>query len=910
MKKYLILILVLNFLLAASKPTLADLDDAFSSPRSAALGMAGAADASAEDIFRNQFGLAGLKDFGVYVSHYQLFTDTNYLNGTLYFPLGKVGVGLGYRARMITDVLLTPPDLIGADGRPDLNRLDYLNYQQGVFYLAFGYKAEKFLGLNSLDLGLAYKNYLISNSSDYVELSAQGNNVDLGLRAQFNDLYALSLIGRNVMTGSGVNGALVWQNGTVENMLQSVVLGNRFAFGEGKLLFLLDAVYTAAENYPILFSTGLESQVNDFLALRGGIRQYALLTGSTEQRIFNAVSAGLRLTPWKGIHLDYAYYPGDTLALETVHYAGLGLNISEIFKPVPKAPKPETPITESLQIIAPADHLVLDTEVLDCVLQIQGYVTLNINEQEYTLNPREKSFRTSINILPGENLIQISAGDRMLKRKVLRLRDQQELLSAGQEKDILQAVFTPEQRLGFQDKKIDLNDFAAYAVQTLNLRLPSDFAGIFNDVDILYFNGFLGKTSEGLITTPRAGYFTLGRLAEILARIDGYSDVLDAADDPQETAGEILIATGYYTAEDFTPRDTEITLSSMQSLLLRTAALNARLERELGGYPLVWLDRAQAAHGEIFLRFYSTERFANWSCSGHSATTLNEEGYYVVKIGPESMKAGTVTLNVYDKVGKHWQFTAKQVKPITEVKEVAEVKETPKVQVQTYRPATTTIRETIIVSGDAKPKILAKLSAERVKAGEILYIYAGVLAEGKTIKEVRVLHAGQKDALAVQYTGQIWRAQIKEFNPGRNYYKIVAAFTDGTMVEQTGVFWGSGSAVVQTTPAVPSASAATAVSAVKSTEQRRLNKVYYPVEITLIPAKPAAGAKVRIQAKYSAELKKVYAVIQKKNIQFQKNNNVWQGEYTLPAKSQDVFIQIYAEDTAGNLSMTEKVIRI
>jgi len=321
---------------------------------------------------------------------------------------------------------------------------------------------------------------------------------------------------------------------------------------------------------------------------------------------------------------------------------------------------------------------------------------------------------------------------------------------------------------------------------------------------------------------------------------------------------------------------------------MRTAAVNNRLEREFAGYPLVWLDRAGTTRGEIFLRFYNAERFANWSWPARSSTgTLQETGYYALKVPPEIMQNGMVTLNVYDKSGKHWQFIAKLTLPEAEPPK----KETEKIPV---------------VSGSAQPKILAKLSAEKVKPGETLYIYAGIVAGGKTVKEVRVIHPGHKDVSAVQYTANIWRAELKEFTAGPNSYKVLAVFADETTAEQGGIFFCD----ILAPKTAPAVTPQKTVVPPKSTEQRRLNKVYYPVEIILVPEKPEAGAKVRIKAKYASELKKVYAVIRKQTIPLQKKDGFWQAEYTLPVKSQEVYIQIYAEDAADNLSMTEKVIKI
>ncbi|MDR1996890.1 MAG: hypothetical protein LBQ83_00985 [Candidatus Margulisbacteria bacterium] len=994
MKKYLACLLLFTLALAA-QTTLTELDGAFSSPRSAALGMAGAADRSAADIFHQQFGLAGLAEEGFYVSSYQLFTDTQYLNGALYFPLGGVGLGLGYRRRSVSDVLFTPPDLLDASGRPDAGRVERLAYQQNALYLAAGYTLEHFPGLQALDLGLAYKSYTVNNSSaELSDLAAQGSNIDLGFLARVNELWWVSLLGRNIIEGSGMNGALVWRSGTSERLVRSVVLGNRLALNGGRLLLFLDANYYAEDYAPLLLNAGAEGKINSFLTLRGGLRQYAQLTGGAQRRVFSAVSAGLGLTPWRGVALDYAYYPGDALALEAVHYAGFGLNIGELTSGAVREniPAEEDPAPESLQIQHPADYFVTNAAALSCALRIQGYPSLNINGAVYTLDPQDKkTFTVSLNLEAGANTVQFSAGDRTVKRRVLRLRDWAELRAAGLEKDLTQTVFTPAGQEDFTDSILRLEDFAAYAVQTLNLRLPQDFSGIFNDLDILYFNGFLGKTSEGLLQLG-AGHFTLGRLAEILARIDGYADVLAAAEDAQAKAVEILTMTGYYTAADFMPQDGEVTLAKAQSLLLRTAAVHKRLEQEFGGYPLVWLDCAERDNGKATLRLYNAERFVRyeWTYGKQSVSAaVDAEGYAAVEIAPDVTESGALTVNVYAKPGSVWQFQTGLTPRAQDVLLLARIEpQNPEagmtlkvnfavlagLRAESVELRADFLTEPLIlrrltpglwqtdlrlpdtlrngeyaldftvnaaqrsyakqypmqVRGPAAApqpvpraraigrRVVTRVSAEKVRSGEALYIYAGVTAGGSPVAEMRIVRPDQPDILAVRYNEQIWRTHLTGFTAGRNEYKAVAVFQDGTAAERAGAFWCDDPVTVPPPvkpaappPAAPSGNIPAAKPAPKDNKpaQPRLNKVYYPVEIMLSPASPRPGSTLLIRARYAApEVTTVYAEIQRQIIPLRKNGALWQTEYLLPAKGQDLYIKIYARDAQNNLSMTEKLL--
>ena len=997
MKKYLlsILFLLLTVNSAVARPV-ADMENGFSSPRTTALGMAGAADNSVGDIFINQFGLAGLESYGVYASSYKLFMDTNFTNVQAYVPIGAIGLGIGYRLKTIDSVQVTPPDIFDdITGRPDLSRMNYLSYQQSILYVAMGYSG--LFGWQNLDLGVAYKNYSIQNSlrREVSRLSAQGNNIDIGLLARLNKGWSLSLVCRNVLSSEGMGGGLVWRNGTTEQMLRSVTLGNKFSFNEGRLLYFLDANYYENDFYPPLLSMGMESRFfSDVFVFRGGVRQYALLTAADEQRVFNAVSAGLGFVPLPGVRFDYAYYPGDALGLETVHYAGAGLDFGDIFGSMAalftrertEAPMP----AESLQVITPQDFFVIDGSELLCNLQIQGYSTVNINGSEHGLNPRHRRFTTTIDIEPGANQIQIAAQSRQLRRNVLRLKTADELQDARQDKDMVQNVFTLEQRQRFDDQKIKFQDFAAYLVQSLDLRLPKDFENIFTDMDILYFNGFLGKVSEGLLQ-PEDGYFSVGRLAEILARIDGYGDVLDSSADTQLQAIKVLISTGYYTAADFAPREAEVTLAKAQSLFMRTAAANKRLYENFNGFPLVWLDRTDLNNGRLTLRIYNAERFEkfNWTYGRLSASgNIEAENYVSINIAPlRQPEAAVITINVYDKPGKVWQFTAvlpparisaepafsvrleprgleagarlrinfgvpegvqatrvvlsspsllRQPINLTKISSTVWQAEIPvpetartgeyvlafkvegaersyekkfPVQVRGFenvQPQTGIIRPGIKTGA----RIITKTSKPVYKPQDTILAYIGVVGNPAAVREARVVFPDGAFITASKQGTNVWRAELDRFTAGRNEYTAVVYFHDGAVSEQPGSFRVDGAMPVSRPQAQPAQPTRTVTASQPAdTNRQRLNRVYYPVEIMLSPARPQPGSRISIRAKYeSTAVETVYAQVKGQRIPMRKNGDIWQAEYSLPSQKGDVYIQIYAQDKQGNLSMTEKLL--
>jgi hypothetical protein len=213
---------------------------------------------------------------------------------------------------------------------------------------------------------------------------------------------------------------------------------------------------------------------------------------------------------------------------------------------------------------------------------------------------------------------------------------------------------------------------------------------------------------------------------------------------------------------------------------------------------------------------------------------------------------------------------------------------------------------TVQQTNTAGRKLITKVSKERVKPGETLFIYVGVVSNSDEVKAVRIILPNQADAIATKTGNLIWRTKLTKFTAGRNDYRAVVTFKDGTTAERNGVFWydGKTSTVVKPVPK------STTTIKPKDNTPQRLNKVYYPVEIMLSPAKPALGTVLQIRAKYAApEVNSVYADIRGQIIPLKKSGGIWRAEYTLPAKSSELYIKIYSKDAEGNLSMTEKLLR-
>jgi hypothetical protein len=405
------------------------------------------------------------------------------------------------------------------------------------------------------------------------------------------------------------------------------------------------------------------------------------------------------------------------------------------------------------------------------------------------------------------------------------------------------------------------------------------------------------------------------------------------------------------------------------------------LAAEFGDYPLVWLDLADLEHGRLTLRFYNAERFDRYSWTyGRQTASGKVAGRDSVVIAPNLRENGAVLIEVFDRAGRVWRFSAPtdltgeplflartdpprleagmrarvsfaapenlalnsvalrigdSAKPLPlrrqdnglwagmlTVPDTARTGEyiftfIANIGGQTYEkkiPVPVRGFESSVVQKPAQKgqRVLTRVSAPSVPAGEPFYIYAGLNGGGQ-LKEMRIVFPDESYIVAEPYGKQLWRAALSSAIAGRNEYKAVAIFADGTAAEQSGSFYiGTDAPKTAAAAAAPPAKPAKTVQPIqppRDKNQRRLNKVYYPVEIMLSPAKPRPAGALTIKAKYAAPLRKVYAQIKDKQLPLRQNGAIWQTQYVLPAQSQTLYIQIYAEDAQGNLSMTEKVLK-
>jgi hypothetical protein len=250
--------------------------------------------------------------------------------------------------------------------------------------------------------------------------------------------------------------------------------------------------------------------------------------------------------------------------------------------------------------------------------------------------------------------------------------------------------------------------------------------------------------------------------------------------------------------------------------------------------------------------------------------------------------------------------------------------------------ATPKLKRSVRTPDAAAPlRIMTKTVPTEANAGGTISIYVGVLPADAAVTNVSVvIDSGETLKPSIVNT-MLWKTVYvipKNMKPGRHTYKVYVknAKTEATVhvggfrifsktVAQKGAP-APKKATPQKTPAatVPKKTAVQTVA--KKTvvpvkkpiklNQPEINRPYYPVGIVITPANGLLQAKI---SDASPKIKKVTMEINnKQKISLQKNNGTWSGKQTILKawQGKEIQIKIYTADVKGNVSMTEKFVKV
>lgn len=581
------------------------------SPRVAGLGMSGVAlGSSTEAIFLNPAMLARATKISTYVSTYRLLEDINYLNAAFTYPFYNGAIGLGYKNKKTGGIDVSDyGDLL--NGRPNESLIETATYGQDIYYLGVGYSLlnSPNTTVRSLGVGLNIKSYAvkISGSNRLEKSEASGYDMDLGLYSDITDSWAVGVTYRNFLDSDSGSGSLYWRNGTVEQISSIVSVGNKFTYAANGLIVLLDVDLYNNKPYKALLHGGFEIRSYKYIILRAGVDQFPYPIGS-EFKIFNAVCAGLSFVPLKDINIDYAYYPGDGFARESLHYAGISFDSFDCF--IPATRDVLTKEEYLFKVNVPNDYLLVETDSVSAGIELRGEKSVVINGRDYPLDQGKNFLIKVFALKEGINEFKFQNKDRTINRKVFKILSYKELVKEKKEKDIKRLIFTDHFIAQSFDQKVTLAELADYIVASTGIRLPERMPNIFNNLDIVYLKGYLG-TSE--VSAEENSVVSRGRLAMIIARMEGYDYIFDGLPEDQWAgrAVEVLTNTGYYTDKDFYPAETAVSQKEAILLLARSGLINRQILDYYGDFPVCYLDRVLSADGNetLYLRLSNAEKY-------------------------------------------------------------------------------------------------------------------------------------------------------------------------------------------------------------------------------------------------------------------------------------------------------------
>lgn len=458
-------------------------------------------------VFLNPAGLAGQKSWQVQSMTTELLNVIRYASfaGTYNTDYGTFG--LGYIGASLGGAVVTTIDAGGIV----IPTGDTIDYSSSVILLSYGSDAKRFLSYDWLDkvsLGATVK--LFSQTLTVDDGTLAGYNMDLGmlykpipwLSVGWNQVDILPASMGGKLTGP--SGTEDFQTTTKLGVAVKILGGDDALYQyEQPLVYLLDLDSKA--DYPTLLHSGIEWWPSQYLALRFGVDQDAIGTGSP--RGYNTETntcAGIGIR-YEGFSIDYAYHKYGTVAENDTNYVSISYSPPlEIAGAAPAAPKE----TIHLKITSPQDKfstyddgIVISGKVVD----IKNVTKMTIEGAKVDFAP-DGSFKSTYPLFVGKNSFEIKAldsNDQVLestKIRILRLTKFSDIPDNFRAKEPIETLAA----LGFlggypdgtfkPDRPINRAELVTVLVKANNPGTPQPVDTEFSDVPKKHWASYYIKT--------------------------------------------------------------------------------------------------------------------------------------------------------------------------------------------------------------------------------------------------------------------------------------------------------------------------------------------------------------------------------------------------------------------------------
>ncbi len=608
----LIFTLLQQCLLAAD--ILAD-DPAMIGTGARTLGLGRAFVAIADDVntvFYNPAGLGQIDRFQAMsmANSSLLLGELKYTTGAFVAPLGFGTFGMGVISKRIEDIPLLSADAVDSNGRPDPDQVAYGYYEENVSLLSYGIDigtASQFMLLKNLSLGVTLKNFKKYGRGENElldEASAQGYDLDLGMRSNLNEDVSVGLAMRNVLDHQqgGGGGSLVWKTGEKEGIMAVYTAGFGCKMYDDQLIVAADVDVFERGLRPSLGHAGVEWRIAKILALRFGWDQIeAPKTNKSKCMVDNIMPLGVGIT-YFGFSADYAYYPAYNIEGNATHFFSvsfLGFDKDEHGPVVSVAPSASVVPSAGAEIVPTAvpgevidlgsfpEQAVVYTGAIELQGRAAGYSSLEINGRAYPV--QNGTVRASIPLTFGRNELTIKAGDRELERQVLRLPTREEMRARPELADALEYVLTLRDlaTLYSPDQKLTRGQLAAWIMSAKGLRVPSELQDVFSPNDLLVQKGYMDENAG-----TDGELITRGKLAVTIVHLEGLQEALLNVPAEQKEAESIALLDGteQFDGTAFEPRDEILSMHDAAKLLARTSVVQDKVKRLVVGFAVPYLE--------------------------------------------------------------------------------------------------------------------------------------------------------------------------------------------------------------------------------------------------------------------------------------------------------------------------------
>lgn len=454
-------------------------------------------------IFMNPAGISGLQDWQIVSMAGRFIGEIDYLQfGGTYktdygtFGLGYVGASIG--AEFARGVLIS---FEGEFRVIATGETDTYSYNDSVFLLSYGSRLRDFTEwewVRDLSVGANLKVFAESlTGTEIREGTGNGWDMDLGLLYQPLPWLSAGVTGQNIIPEE-MGAKIFWKTGAKESIPSLVKFGTSarlvgndapITYGEHELIAGLDADWdTSGSNAPMLFHLGLEWWPIEYVALRAGVDQDWVGSGSGRLETTNNLTAGVGLL-YGGFRFDYAFHQYNNIIENDTHYFSLCYNI---WKEKKEAPKPV--VSEYLKLAQPMDKSTYYTDKVTILGQVNPEVKrVTVNNVNVPVSASGSiSFDQALAV--GKNSLNVVAYDGLgntvskMKVRVLRLLSFKDVPKDYWASGVVQQIASIGIVTGYPDGtfrpegSINRAEMTTLLVRALGEKLPDVTENVFGDL--------------------------------------------------------------------------------------------------------------------------------------------------------------------------------------------------------------------------------------------------------------------------------------------------------------------------------------------------------------------------------------------------------------------------------------------